>query len=183
METSGPVGVEHLAETRPEIGADELSDVRRPADQRHLRHHGPHPPIDGADHEHVPARVAAPPDPDPGGVDLVEGGGVGDGVAVVAHLLPGVDLLTRLAVARAEVAVVEHERVQARRGEHLGEGVEVHLLDRGEPVRHHDGGSPPGHPLPPVQPPSQGDALGVELDVATIHDGLPTARLRCRRRR
>jgi hypothetical protein len=51
-----------------------------------LPHDGAHPPIDGPDHEHVPARVAAPPDADPGGVDLVERGGVGDGMAVVAHL-------------------------------------------------------------------------------------------------
>ena len=64
--------------------------------------------------------------------------GVGDGVAVVAHLLPGIDLLARLAVAGAEVAVVEDERREAGGGEHLGEAVEIHLLHGREAVRHDD---------------------------------------------
>ena len=61
--------------------------------------------------------------PDPGGVDLGQGGGVRDGVAVVADLCPRVDLLPRFAVAGAEVAVVVDQHVQAGSVEDLGESV------------------------------------------------------------
>ena len=37
---------------------------------------------------------------------------------------PRVDFLPGRAVARAEAAVVEHQRVQPGRGEHLGEAVQ-----------------------------------------------------------
>ena len=51
--------------------------------------------------------IAQAPDADAVGVDLGPGLGIGDGVAVVAHLRPGVGLLPRLAVAGAEASVVE----------------------------------------------------------------------------
>ena len=51
-----------------------------------------------------------------------------DGVAVIADLLPGIDFLPRLAVAGAEVPVVEHQRAEPGVGERLGEPIEIHLL-------------------------------------------------------
>src|SRR5207249_6399003 len=44
-----------------------------------------------------------------------------DGVAVVAHLLPGVDVLAWFAIACPEGAVVEHKYAQAASGEHFRE--------------------------------------------------------------
>jgi hypothetical protein len=49
-----------------------------------------------SDDQHVAARVGRAPDPDPVVVELGQGSGVGDGVALVAHLRLRVDLLARL---------------------------------------------------------------------------------------
>ena len=111
--------------------------------------------------------VAAPPDPDPRGVDLGQGAGVGDGVAVVADLGPRVDLLPRLAVAGTEVAVVEHQHVEPGPVEYLSKTVEVHLLHRGEAVGHDNSRRRAG--LSRIEPAAQDDTLGVELDVASSH--------------
>ena len=90
-------------------------------------------------------------------------------MAVVAHLRPGVDLLAGLAVAGAEVAVVEHQRVEPGRGEEFGVAVQVHLLDRGEAVRQDDRRRRAGRVVGAVEPAAQGHAFGVELDVASSH--------------
>ena len=121
------------------------------------------------------AAVAGPPHPDAVGVDLGAGLGPGDRVAVVAHLGPGVDLLARLAVAGPEVAVVEHQRPQPAGGEHLGEAVQVHLLDGGEAVGHDDGGDRVAGPVGHIEPASQGHAFGVELDILAHCRLLPVA--------
>src|ERR1035438_5900960 len=116
--------------------------------------------------------VAAAPDPDPAGIDFRQGAGVRDGVPVVPDLGPRVDLLAGLALAGPEAAVVEHQRIQPGRGEHLGEAVQVHLLDRGETVRHDDGGPGAARPaLSRVEPATQRDALSVELDIAPRNCG------------
>ena len=169
LEAGQPVGLEHLAEPGNEVGPDQRAEVVVAADQRDLADHGLDPAVDRRDHQDVAARVAAPPDPDPGGVHLGQGGGVGNGVPVVADLRPRVDLLPGLAVAGTEVAVVEHEHVQPGGGEHLGETVQVHLLDRGEAVRHDDGRSGAAGAAGRVEPAAQGDALCIELDVTPSH--------------
>src|SRR5262249_36100528 len=89
----------------------------------------------------IPARRRSTPAqrPAPPRIHLRQGAGVGDGVPVVTDLSPGVDLLPGLAVAGAEAAVVKHHHVQPARGERFSERIKVHLLDRGEPVRHHHG--------------------------------------------
>ena len=96
-------------------------------------------------------------------------------MAVVADLLPGVDLLTRLAVAGAEVAVVEHQRPQPPGGERLREVIEEHLLDSGEAVGQDDRGNRTGGPVWQVQPAPQGHTLGVELDILSHGTSLPSA--------
>ena len=118
----------------------------------------------------MPARVARPPGADPVGVDVVAALRVGDRVLVVADLLPGVDLLARLArrgVGGAEPAVVVDHARQARGGEDLGVVVEVLLLDRREAVRHHHAGMATVRVrgVGCVEPPAQRRALGVERDV------------------
>jgi hypothetical protein len=111
------------------------------------------------------AAVTGAPHADAVGGELRARLGVGDRVAVVADLLPGVDLLARLAVAGAEIAVVEHQRPQPPGGERLGEVVQVHFLDRGEAVGHDDGGDRAAGLIGEVQPAPQGHTFGVELDV------------------
>src|SRR6266566_5209784 len=139
------------------------------ADQRHLAYHGLDPAVDRGHHQDVTAGVAATPDPDPARVHLGQRVQVSDGMPVVADLRPRVDLLARLPVAGAEAAVVEDQGVEPGRGERLGEPVQVHLLDRGEAVRHDHGGPGRARPFRGVEPAAQGDALSVELDVSPCH--------------
>src|SRR5439155_11139631 len=70
--------------------------------------------------------------------DFSNGLGKRDGVAVVAHLLPGIDVLAWFAIARPEVAVVEYKYAQVASGEHFRELVEVHFLHRGKSMCHDD---------------------------------------------
>ena len=157
---------------RDQVGADEPARVLVAADQRHLRHDALHAPVDRAHDERVRAAVARAPDPDPVAVDLVARAGVGDRVPVVAHLRPRVDLLPRLAVGRAQVAVVVDQRAEPGLAEHLGERVEEELLDRAVAVAHHDRRRRARRLVGDVQPPPQRRALGVELDVLP-HLGSP----------
>jgi hypothetical protein len=83
--------------------------------------------------------VAGPPHPDRVTTNVRQLTGKGDRVAIVLDLRPRIDLLSRLAVTRAETPVVEDQHGQTGLGKALGVGVEIHLLDRREPVRHHDG--------------------------------------------
>jgi hypothetical protein len=145
-----------------------------PADQRHLRDDALHAPVDRAHHEHVRGAVARAPDADPLAVDLVAGAGIGDRVPVVAHLRPRVDLLPRLAVARAEVAVVVQQHAEPGSAEDVGERVEEELLDRAVAVAHHDRGRRAHRIAGDVQPPPERRALSVELDVLP-HDVSPLA--------
>ena len=79
-----------------------------------------------------------------------------------------VDELARLAVARAEVPVVEHERGQARGGEALGVRVEALLADAVEAVADHDAGHRfrAGRAIVPGGAPS---ALALDDEVITPH--------------
>src|SRR4029434_5126175 len=88
-----------------EIGADQAPGIPVPADEGHLGHHTLDPAVDRADHEHMTTAVARPPDPDSTRVDLGDRAGERDGVAVVAHLRPAINVLTRLPVARHAHAV------------------------------------------------------------------------------
>ena len=53
--------------------------------------------------------IARPPDPNAIAINFGESSGIGDGVTVVAHLRPRVNLLARLALACPKVPVVEDE--------------------------------------------------------------------------
>ena len=46
----------------------------------------------------------------------------------LAHLLPRIDLLPRLAVAGTEIPIVEHDRAEAGASKRLGEGIQALLL-------------------------------------------------------
>ena len=64
-----------------------------------------------------------------------------DGGRPVFELLVDVEQLSRLALARAEVAIVEDQAGVAGLAEALGVGVESHLAHGAETVAHdHDGG-------------------------------------------
>src|ERR1700732_2829298 len=167
LEAGAPVGVEHLTEPGDEVRPDQGPQVVVATNQRDLARHGLDPAVDRGDHQNVGSGVAAPPDPDSRGVDLGQGAGVRDGVAVVADLGPRVDLLPRLAIAGTEVAVVEHQHVEPRPVEYLSKTVEVHLLDRREAVGHDHNRRRAG--LSRIEPAAQDDTLGIELDVASCH--------------
>src|SRR5262245_44750492 len=81
---------------------------------------------------HVGAAVARAPDADPFLVHLRKRAGVGNGVTVVGDLPPGVDVLTGLAIAGAEAAIVEDKSPEAGGGVNLGVFVEVVLLHGGK---------------------------------------------------
>ncbi len=161
-----PVVGAHGQDRRHHVRANQATRIAMAADQRHLGDHAADPPVDGTQHQDMAAAVAGAPDADPPGRRLGQGLGERDRVARVLDLLPGVDFLARLAVARAEIAVVVDQGGEAGRGEGLGEAVEIHLLHRREAMGHDD-----GRPWPlarrPVVPAAQGGAvLGLERDVA-----------------
>ena len=91
------------------IRPNEPTGIPVTTDQGHLRDDTTHPPINGADNEHMAAAVAGPPDPYAGRVDRREGAGVGDRMPVVPYLLPGIDLLAGFAVTGTKITVVEDE--------------------------------------------------------------------------
>ena len=119
------------------------------------------------------AAVARSPDANPIRVGLRKRLGERDRIAVIADLLPWVDFLARLAAARAEIPVVEDQRAEAPRGEHLGEFVEIHLLHGRKAVRHHDRRHLPGTPVRQIVPSlERHPVLRLELDVLS-HGFLP----------
>jgi hypothetical protein len=91
---------------RNAVLGDRAMGVAVPADDRDLGHDALDALVDRANDQDVSAGVAGAPDPDPAAVDLGQAAGVGDRVAVVADLPPGVDLLAGRPIAVAEVAVV-----------------------------------------------------------------------------
>jgi hypothetical protein len=102
-------------------------------------------------------------------VDLALGAGPGDRVAIVAHLGPRIDFLTRLAVGGAEVAIVEHHHRQACRAEVLGEAIEVHLFDGREAVCHHDRRCLAARAVRRVEPSAQNGSFRFDFDIPTHH--------------
>src|SRR5580698_11481803 len=117
----------------------------------------------------MPTAVARSPYTDTGGVNFRMATDPGDCVAIVAHLLPRIDFLTRLAVARAEVAIIVNQRREAGLAEDLGEAIEVHFLDGGKAVRHHDRGHGPLGAIGQIKPSAESSTFGVEFDV-TAHN-------------
>ena len=114
------------------------------------------------------ARVARAPDTDPLGVDAVERLHEGDRVAVVADLHPRVQLLPRLAVALAEVAVVvgEYDMARVRNGGCVS--VEVELLNAVVAMRHNHNRSGCRADSWAIQPPAKRGPVRVELDVGGL---------------
>src|SRR6185437_6847946 len=82
----------------------------------------------------------------------------------------------RDAVAVAEVPVVVDQHVEAVRGEHLGEAVQVHLLDGREAVGNDNGGSRSRAAFGQVEPAAQGDTRGLEFNVSAGHWVAPSGR-------
>jgi hypothetical protein len=101
-----PVVGENLPDLRQMIRTDEAANIVVAADQRNLRDHAFHAPVDSADDQHVAAAVTGPPDADALRIGLVQRLRVGDRVAVVADLLPGIKFLPWFSVTGAEVAIV-----------------------------------------------------------------------------
>ena len=148
------------------VGTDEAANVGVAADQRHLGDHALHPAVDCAHDENMAAAVAGPPDADALRVRFCQRLGVSDRVAVVADLLPGVDLLARSTITGTKVAVVKDDRGKSGRCENLCEAIEIHLFHRREAVRHDDGRHLSLPPIWHVVPAAEGYAvLGIERDI------------------
>src|SRR4029077_10524884 len=124
--------------------------------------------------KHMAATVARTPDADSLAIDLGLYARPRNRMAVVAHLLNGIDLQARLTAARAEIAIVVNQRGESRGGKYFGEAVEVHFLDRGKPVRHHDAWREASGPLRQIEPSAQNPAFGLYFDV-TPHKISPGA--------
>ena len=143
--------------------------LRDPLTSGHLGDYAFDPAIDRGDGQHMAAAVARSPHADAACVDLGMATDPGDRVAIVAHLLPRIDFLTRFAVARAEIAIVVNQRGKAGLAEDLGEAIEIHFLDGGEAVRHHDRGHAALGALGQIEPSAESRTFGVEFDV-TAHN-------------
>src|SRR5207248_10708501 len=89
------------------------------------------------------AAITRPPDTDALTIYFRSRSCIGDGMPVIAHLRPGIDLLSWLAIAGPKVAIVENQGTQPCICKELGKAVEVHLLHSREAVGHNDGGKWP----------------------------------------
>src|SRR4029077_21114343 len=98
---------EHALRDRDHVRADQATGVPVAADQGHLRDDALDASVNRPNDQHVGATVARAPDADPVLVHLRKRAGVGNGVTAVGNLPPGVDVLTGLAIAGAEAAIVE----------------------------------------------------------------------------
>lgn len=172
LEAPLAVRVEACQQCRQLLGAGPAQRRGMAADGRHLRHHAFHPPIQCGHFQHMSAAVAGSPDADAAGVDPGLGAQPGDRVAIATALHHRIDFLTRFAVAVAEVRMIVEEHDEAGGGEYLGVTVQVLLLHPGKTVRHDDR-RPLGTRLRQIQPAAQGDTLGAEFHVQSLHACLP----------
>src|SRR5437764_370184 len=104
------------------------------ADQWHLGDHALHSTIDCTQHQDMATTVTRTPNSDPVWRRLAERLSEGYGIAVITHLLPWVDLLPNVAIARAEIAIIKDQRRQSMTRKFFRELVEKHLLDRRKAV-------------------------------------------------
>ena len=144
----------------------------------HLADDGLDAPVHCSHMQNVATRVRAPPNPDSRGIYFGQSLGISYSVGDVAYLDTGYDLLAWLAVfhvARAKASVVIDEAGQRElRREVFREGVEIHLLEGGKPVRHHQARTFPSTSLRgrQVQPPAEGDlVVGLKFNVSARHGG------------
>src|SRR5207248_7184134 len=107
-------------------------------DEWHLGNDALDTPVNGSYHQDVTTAITRPPDTDALTIDFRPRSRIGDGMPVIAHLRPGIDLLSWLAVAGPKVTVVEYQGTQPRICEDLGKAVEVHLFHSREAVGHND---------------------------------------------
>ena len=88
----------------------------------------------------MPAREGAAPKRDSLRVDAGKAARMSDGRAPIRMLLFDVDQPARLALAGAEMPVVEHQHMPTFALKPLRIGVEQHLFNGAETMRHHDAG-------------------------------------------
>jgi len=65
--------------------------------------------VNDPDHEYMTAAVARIPDADAACIECGESTGIAHGIPAVSDLLPGVDLLSGLAISGTEIMVIEEE--------------------------------------------------------------------------
>jgi hypothetical protein len=107
-----------------------------PVGERALGDRGGHGVVARRGEERVPAAEGGAPQDDPRAIEILARADVVQGGPPVLELAVDVEQLPRLAGARSEVAVVEDQARVAGGLEALRVGVESHLLDGAESVRH-----------------------------------------------
>ena len=122
----------------------------------------------------MPSTVRTPPDPNLLAIHFLPGLRVGNGITDVVALHIRQDLVPRLPrfdVTLAEAAIVVNQAANWELGDEVfGEGVEVHFLERGEAMRHHQAGEFGRCGGGGVEPAAEGDFVGgLEGDVFTRH--------------
>jgi hypothetical protein len=121
------------------IGCDPSQALLIAADGRNLGDDCTQPPVGGAEHDGMPAGIAAAPQADPLRVDIGLALQEGDRPAPVGDLNPRVDVVAWRAVAGSEPAVVVHQHHEPGVSEEAGEALQPVFLHPGEAVRHRDG--------------------------------------------
>jgi len=109
------------------------------ANHGNLRHNASYSAIDRGDNQDVSAAVTGTPDANLLLVRLFQFTGERDCIRIVPNLQPGIDLLPRLAIARAKAAVVVNHRGKTHLDECLSILVEVHFFHCGKTMRQDDG--------------------------------------------
>ena len=120
------------------IGRAELRQRGKRVRERALRDDRGDARVGRGERDHVPAGERRAEQRDAVTVEARQRPGVGDGGTVVGMLAADVEQLTRLAPARAEMAIVEQQDPEAGGGEALRVGVEALVAGRREAVGHDD---------------------------------------------
>jgi hypothetical protein len=180
-------------EARLAVGSKDLPQLREAAlamaaphgletvDHRHGADGEGRAVVEGRDDHDVAAGIGDPPHARPLDVDPGQRLGEGEGVPVVLDLLPGIEVLARLAAAFAEIAIVETERRAADVLEELGVVGHHDLFRVAPPAGHHDDRHITLGPCRARQGADQCVALAVELDSLThVQSPCPAAGWPCR---
>ena len=134
-----------------------------------------HPGIGRRQHQGVAARIGDAPDANPLRVHRRVPFDERDRVLVIADLRPRVEMLTVVAIADAEVAIIENHCVDAGRCEGRSVGWHDDLAHITPATRQHDRRPTPGS-IRLIEPRATYDALRFELDVKTLnHADCPPA--------
>jgi len=138
-------------------------------DERHLGDSGFDPSVNGGNAQNMATREAGTPDSDTAAIYVPSSCRVRDGMPEITDLPDRVDLLARLAVAGAEVAVVIDQYVKACGSEYLRELFQMHLFDRRHPVHHYHHRARGVGLFRLKEPTAQSGSVSIEFNILARH--------------